>query len=185
LGAERKEFVNLAINEGYRLVSRLWIKYVVVSCFCFMGALVCYLIFVRSGGVRDNTGNQQTALRLREWGFLILDRMEHGEGKYYFSGPLLKTLDKLKLDRPYYSEGTMDELREDFWHQLFIKETTFHDGGYFLRILSVGANGVFEDGKGDDLFLEVTWDGKDNIKARVKYILGNGSTAYLKVPPDR
>jgi hypothetical protein len=49
----------------------------------------------------------------------------------------------------------------DAWHRPYQLEIRTRDNQTVIRITSSGANGVFENGQGDDLYVEITVDGKD------------------------
>ena len=131
-----------------------------------------------------NHGNVSTTVRLKEWGLLVIEAVESEDGDFFFFGTFDKILEKLK-PQGYHIEGMIREFREDVWQQPFIKETKLADGANHLRILSIGANGIHEGGAGDDLYLDLIWDGKKSVTGKVSFPSTNRKRDFIIVPREK
>jgi len=69
-------------------------------------------------------------------------------------------LDKL-VSIDVISKTDRDRMARDAWDRDFIWRETKVGTNVVIRILSVGPNGVFEDGRGDDLCVEITFPPDD------------------------
>jgi hypothetical protein len=128
---------------------------------------------------RDNTGNVSTSLRLKNWGLIIKEEIEHGDGNFAFFGTINDVLEKCKKEKKY-SDAELDELLEDYWRQAFTKETWTDGGLHHLRMTSVGRNSILEHGSGDDLV-----NGKRQITGKIRFIDENGSPDFLPFPSQK
>ena len=134
--------------------------------------------------VEDNSGNVATTQSLKSWGLLIVAEVETGNGDFVFSGEIRDVLKRCRLDKRY-SDAELSELEHDFWDQPFRKTVDKQGDTKRLRIVSSGANRKLEDGEGDDLVLELVWDGQKDIKGSIRYISSDGTPSFLTIPAAR
>ena len=61
----------------------------------------------------------------------------------------------------------VDRYLNDWWGRAFNLDIRGEGTTSIIRITSSGANGVFEEGEGDDLYLEIIFDG-EKIESKLK-----------------
>jgi hypothetical protein len=73
---------------------------------------------------------------------------------------------KKVLGQPIVASPLNQGYLTDAWHRPYLEIRT-RDHQRVIRITSSGANGIFENGQGDDLYVEITVDGK-NVQMQMK-----------------
>jgi hypothetical protein len=140
-------------------------KRLYLSCF-----LLCILVWIvgcsSSRDLDKNDAEAQTRFDLWLWGETLTTLVKAGENIEQFKS-CEEVLSKYKegdLLTPY--ERT--HMKNDYWGKPFNWSIIRKPDKYFIiTIISAGRNGVFENGKGDDLYMEIECtDDRMNPKIR-------------------
>jgi hypothetical protein len=116
-----------------------------------------------------------TRLELSGMGSDIAIFYEHGDPKETEFIHDVRSLDELWSNlqarkvrgQPVVASPLDESYLRDAWHRPYHLEIRASDHGTVIRITSSGANGIFENGQGDDLYVEITVDGK-NVQMQMK-----------------
>ena len=124
---------------------------------------LCFLmsILVWIGGCHhesdQNEDEAQTRYGLRLWGETLTTLFEAGEDVRQFKS-CEDVLSKYK-DSTLVSRYQLIRMKCDYWGKPFKWNIARQSDKHFIiHVISAGKNGVFENGKGDDLYVEIEYE---------------------------
>jgi len=153
-------------------MSRRFVKLIAQVLVVLAIALVCVALLVpefrhpriRNGDLRPSL----TAMSLKSIWADFITWYEPSNTKEMNLIRHVRTMDELASQlKAKNTSVEVDRYLHDAWGQEYKLEIKTEGQKTVMRITSSGANGIFEDGEGDDLYLEVILGG-ETVKGKVK-----------------
>ncbi len=129
-------------------------------------ALIAIVVLV-GPGCRNYTNNAS------HWTSIDLMKMGGSFRRFSFDecqrAQALSDMLKTAMERKIITEVVREQMERDAFGRPYVFQRTVADDRIVIRIISVGQNGVFEDGNGDDLVCELTVPKDGNATYKVTY----------------
>jgi len=108
------------------------------------------------GQVRNGTAESETQYRLKCWGAAIAVALQVGDDIRVYKDPSEFEIAWELKESGVVACVSKSYMLDDQWGRKFqLIVVTYNDAAKHVRVLSVGKNGVFEDGGGDDLYVDI------------------------------
>ncbi len=137
--------------------------------FLVSSVLSCAFFLIGCGKVRNGTAESETTERLRSWAEAMGVAVGVGEDvRVYNSLPEFRDAWK-KKEASVVAQVTDEYKQDDVWGRpIQFIVLKYNDDFKHIRILSVGKDGVFQGGVGDNLYVDIIMQGKSKPVLKVK-----------------
>jgi hypothetical protein len=111
----------------------------------------------------EDMQNGFTALRLQKWGDVLYLLRQSDSDRFWRSRSLEELIEWYKFidANDALMIGPGEDFGRDMWKRPFYLELVITPTEKRLRIISLGMNGIYESGNGDDLYIECLSDPQD------------------------
>jgi hypothetical protein len=113
-----------------------------------------------------NQANGETTAALKRWGetIMVLHEMGTDLEKYASTAEILAEWEASGV----FDTTDLGPFKHDYWGNPYRWETRRENGEIVIRIGSNGRNGIWENGEGDDLYLEISIPTNGKPKTHLK-----------------